>query len=249
MWIKNQAIIVGTDHIHTKTNRQDYVLTYSDRDITCGVVCDGCSSGQFSEFGACFIANLVIKLLKTNREATAELLTVEMMIEIKRAIDSVLFLLHDYSTTLPIDIAHFIEHHFLSTFVFCMIAGDRIIIGRCGDGLTIVNGIADIADQKNAPHYIAYNNVPKFLLSTSDLNGIEIQVLNEVEVNSIVIGTDGLVPLLEANEGHELFGTEKRQLQRKFNVWQNKRQLFHDDVSCVVFEKVKNEDSIMRAND
>ena len=61
-------------------------------------------------------------------------------------------------------------------------------------------------------------------------------------VDRLVIASDGLIPALKAGKLPDIFGTKKRQLQRLFNVWQQKEKLFYDDVSCIVFEKEEKAD-------
>lgn len=250
MWTKSSAIHIGTDHIYAKTNRQDTVLTYQDDKITCGVVCDGCSSGENSELGAYLIANLVMKILRNLPPVVSEeILSTMLTMEITHMFSIVTGRIFGWPDAIDgvKEIVNFIENHFLSTFVFCIVRHDKdleedneIIIGQSGDGIIITNGIVNVIDQANSPHYIAYNNVPKDFLAGNGtkLRGIEIEILPEDEVSSIVIASDGLLPLLEMNMGEELFGTKKRQLQRKINVLQNKQKMFHDDISCVVFEKM-----------
>jgi hypothetical protein len=103
----------------------------------------------------------------------------------------------------------------------------------------VINDDVKIIDQQGKPDYIAYREIPAVFFTESRRPGgdFSIGMYAASLVNRLVIASDGLVPVIRAQMLPELFRTEKRQLQRKFNVWQQKEKLFYDDVSCVVFEK------------
>jgi serine/threonine protein phosphatase PrpC len=136
----------------------------------------------------------------------------------------------------------FLKEFMLSTCLFCVIIDNKIIIGHCGDGVIIVNDDIRILDQIGSPHYIAYKNIPKEVLETnpSNLDFFKIEEYDFTKINKIVIGSDGIQPLVDKKMISDLYGTQKRQLQRKFNVWQQNK-LFGDDATCIVIEKNEKE--------
>jgi serine/threonine protein phosphatase PrpC len=137
----------------------------------------------------------------------------------------------------------FIENYLLSTFIFFLIRNDIVFVGHCGDGIIVLNNhlglgnIVNCIDERGSPDYIAYRLVPSNILKDSSKQiEIKVDVHCAAEIDKLVIATDGLQPLVDSLELDQLYDTQKRQLQRKFNIWQNDKK-FGDDTSCIVVEK------------
>lgn len=244
IWTVNYASVIGLEHQFEKTNKQDFCKVAHTENIIVGVVCDGCSSGKHSETGSTLIGYYLLQyLLKycPYENENFEIQAIESFVQekITKFIGGVL----DLMQLEDCNRINFVENCFLSTIIFCVIRGDYVYIGHCGDGVYIINRkdkseIVNI-DQDNKPHYIAYHNVPVEALHNTDvIKGIYVQQYKLDDIDSIIIGSDGIEPLLQNNRS-ELLHTSKRQLQRKFNVWQSKDKMFTDDASCIVFEKAE----------
>jgi len=240
-WVINSATIVGRDHILTKKNRQDFLVYREFEDLKIGVVCDGCGEGEYSEVGASLIGTFTLNFLlnhfKPNVLPVAQAflpLSTEYLEQcITFFIKSLSIMLYERQEIL------FVKDFMLSTCLFCVIDKENITIGYCGDGVIIINDKARILDQKGAPHYIAYKNIPKEALEKqpTSLNFFTIETYKQSEIEKVVIGSDGVVPIVESSiiSQLQLYGTKKRQLQRKFNIW-HEEKLFCDDATCIVFE-------------
>jgi len=268
MWNVNKAMIIGRDHVLFKTNKQDFCATLIDKQHVYGIICDGCGSGQFTEVGACLFGNLILNNLslgalddyyspfKEDVDAFTANTSQQIISNVVKGIiepTSYKFI-NDLLRGLRIDDIQdqikFIDEYLLTTFIFGIVLSDYIIIGHCGDGVIIIDDNATIIHQDGGPHYLMYDNVPRQALvnQPTKLQGLQISMYDIKVVNKIAIGSDGLIPLVERQLTSELYGTKKRGLQRKFNVWSD-RKIFYDDASCIVFEKViENANSLPEQN-
>jgi len=243
-WIINKAIVAGTDHTFVKLNCQDFCRVEANELQTkiCGVVCDGCSSGTMSEVGAMLMGQYLLNFLMHldfayfDDESLQNIVQSRIVRFVNDIMDSVMYDSHIKEKV------SFLEHNMMATFIFCVIDKDKIFIGRCGDGVIILNDIVKVIDENDRPSYIAYNCIPQNykqnpFVTAEPVPSIQVQV-DQIFATKIVIATDGLRAAIVNNLTPELYGATKRQLQRKFNVWQMQDKIFSDDTSCIVFEKV-----------
>jgi hypothetical protein len=251
-WTMNSASIIGTNHIWDRSNRQDFVATSQKNGYLYGVVCDGCGSGSNSEVGACLIGNTLMARLALyggiyfEDESMLKVLCQSIRMNLGFMLEAVMFhtlFVDKPEGEDPTTKVQFIENHLLSTFLFFIAdrGSGKVIVGSCGDGIIIADDDVRTIDQSDAPHYLAYDLVPKERLveGAHNLTGVTASLISP-EVKKIVIATDGVQPLLNsAGWQQTLYGTTGRQLQRKFNVFQTKDKLFGDDASCVVLEQVE----------
>jgi serine/threonine protein phosphatase PrpC len=235
-WKINSGIIIGTEHVFAKSNRQDFCKTISTKKGIFGIVCDGCSSTTNAEVGSALLGRFALKTLHQLTFNNVE----EYKLELQSKLENFLKCLTDLMADSESDKVDFIQNYLLTTMIFCVVIEDKIIVGYAGDGIIIVETnetkLTNRINQNNYPHYLAYNIVPKEYLLAIEPNDIVIEEYSVNDVKSIVIATDGLDPLFEKKLIDEVYRTSDRQLQRKFNIWQNKK-MFSDDVSCIVFEK------------
>lgn len=234
-WTLNSASIIGRDHELSKKNRQDFFHSYVSDDRIIGTVCDGCGESKYSEFGASLMGVMLVNFLRfcENFNEIGKLLEKEFDYCFK-TLQNILY----FEVTTEQEKISFTKEFLLSTNLFCILVKNKIIIGNCGDGVIIVNKNIVTIDQDGKPEYIAYKSIPKEALETqpSSLNFFNIQTYDQFDVDSIVIATDGIQPIIDNNMFEQIYGTKKRQLQRKFNVWQNEG-FFADDATCIVIEK------------
>ncbi|MDD5649356.1 MAG: protein phosphatase 2C domain-containing protein [Candidatus Nanoarchaeia archaeon] len=240
-WNINTATIVGRDHEFSRKNRQDFLHTYQSDELIVGVVCDGCGESKYSEVGAALIGTFIVNYLKSfngiinfnHIKGFKEILEYDLTCFLNN-IENLVF----FNDNCEKEKISFIKEFLLSTCLFCILTKDSVIIANCGDGIIIINDEIKIIDQYSIPEYIAYKIVPKEALekTPSELSFFNIQVFDCKDINKIVIGSDGIQPLIDENLILHIYGKQKRQLQRKFNVWQNEG-VFGDDASCIVIEK------------
>jgi serine/threonine protein phosphatase PrpC len=245
-WNINSAFIIGHEHERTKTNRQDFCGYFlpgdGERKRYGGVICDGCSAGTYSEVGAALIGNLILTLIKAGDIAKPDVFGGYFEYNISHFLQA---LIECLKISPGADKINFIHHFLLTTFIFAVIEEERLVVGRSGDGVIIINDDVNIIDQQGKPHYIAYREIPPefFTEPPGPREDFFITMYPASNVHKLVIASDGLVPVIRGQRQRlqEIYGTHKRQLQRKFNVWQQKEKLFYDDVSCIVFERKEEE--------
>lgn len=259
-WNINAATIVGRDHELSKKNRQDFQLSYQSQNLIVGVVCDGCGESLYSEVGASLIGTYIVNFFRYSIASSSQFYDVQFFSpsHLKFSLETKLT---DFIASLQTQLLfkeseksekiNFLDEFMLCTSLFCVLTNEIVIVGRCGDGVVVINDNVEfdnnLSDKDNkGPEYIAYKVVPKEALKTtpSSLGFFQIDSFHEKDVNSIIIGSDGIQPILDKNLMSEMYGTKKRKLQRKFNLWQEEK-LFADDATCIVVEKQKhdNEDS------
>lgn len=237
-WSLNCASIIGRDHELSKKNRQDFTHSFISTECIVGTVCDGCGESKYSEVGASLMSLMIVNYLRHFQtclfhESFKKRLEEEFACCFK-AIERAVYI--DYSQTS--EKVGFVKDFLLSTCLFCVLLEDKIVVGNCGDGVIIIDDKINNIDQSGKPEYIAYKSVPKEALDTpsTELDFFNIQIFEQSNVNRIIIGTDGIQPLVDKGLTSQLYNTQKRKLQRKFNVWQNEG-LFADDATCIVIEK------------
>jgi len=246
-WNLNSALIIGRDHELAKKNRQDALTFFKEKDKIIGVICDGCGESQFSEIGSSLLSIFTLNLLKqieyeivessiTFQEHIKILIKRQLETEISRFIQKTMQTLLIETTIEEID---FIKDYFLSTILFFIINENLSVVGHCGDGVIIVNKNIYSVNQSGSPHYISYKCIPKEVLDKqpSELEYFNIETYPTNSISHIIIGSDGLEPIINANLMDHLLETQKRQLQRRFNIWQQQK-MFGDDVSCIVVENL-----------
>lgn len=213
--------VQGRDHRLQGRNNQDAFFLLEREDVTVAIVCDGCSSGAHSEIGARLgaeyaarlIANVAVgdyQLSEADPDAGFPMrksitpkppyfkpwyVSNELATEINRPIP--------YSS-MPRDIdpafRSFVMEHLLFTIVGVAITSEMATFFALGDGVIVVNGeVTTLGPFKdNAPPYLGYR-----LLSPHSRKHPDIQVVREIpmaELNSFVIGTDGVTHLIDAAE-------------------------------------------------
>jgi len=239
-WVLNKASIISREHEFSKKNKQDFFHAHVSPELLIGVVCDGCGESKYSEVGSALLSTFVVNFLRdvnpdvfSNVQVFKQLLEYEIDLFIER-LEGVLF----FNVTTQPERISFIKEFMLSTCLFCVITKDKVVVANCGDGVIIVNNKIHEIYQQGRPEYIAYKSVPKEALEQrpSELEFFTINIFDCDKIENVVIGTDGIQPLIDKNLVLNLYRTQKRQLQRKFNIWQNDG-LFGDDATCIVIER------------
>lgn len=239
-WLINTASIVGRDHQLSFKNKQDFAHFHQTSEFLVATVCDGCGESKYSEVGASLLGMFAINFMRnTSPEYIVDSVKLKTLIEYEfdlfvKRLEGILF----FEITPQHERVSFIKEFLLSTCLFCTIVKDKVVVGNCGDGIIILNKQIHEIHQDGIPEYIAYKSIPKEALEKrpTELSFFTIKVFDKNEIDCIIIGTDGIQPLIDNSLDSQLYGTQKRQLQRKFNLW-HEQKLFGDDATCIVIEK------------
>lgn len=211
--------VAGRDHVAAGRNNQDAFAWHQDERCTIAVVCDGCSEGAHSEVGAQLGARLAVRML---RHAIAnptipggEHGEPDIALSLPEDIESVLTAarggIRSPLSSLAMtacggqreELLRFVRDHLLATVVGCVIAPWGTVVFSVGDGTYAVNGMLTQIGPfpNNEPPYLAYD-----LLPTSALRrGMDLQFrvqafMPTADVQSLLLGTDGVVDLVAAEQ-------------------------------------------------
>lgn len=187
----------GSEHARTGRNNQDAFLIRKTPELLLAIVCDGCSSGSsgvsHNEVGAWLGAHVVADAItRAARHPTMD------WVAIRR--DVVQSLRHTLSTMGGTSRA-LVNDLFLFTLVVAVVTPDQASFAAIGDGVVFVNGerVALGPYENNMPPYVAYNLVESTIHPTL----LDFQVLRTLptrELQSFLVGTDGVEDLVEASE-------------------------------------------------
>lgn len=207
--------VIGRDHLRPFgwRNNQDSYAIQSSSDFIVAVVTDGCGSEAKSEVGAVLGARLVAEAV--TRELHELYLGLGRHLDLDR--DIPIGLLSGFWSTVRWRVLDTIERlamnmgprmretifdHFLFTVNGVALTSHRATFFAIGDGVTFLNGV-------QIPHPTFENNAPAYLTYTAlkgpgDLdpaNDFRItKVIPTEEVETILIGTDGVLHLIAAEE-------------------------------------------------
>jgi hypothetical protein len=124
-----------------------------------------------------------------------------------------------------------INDYFLFTVVGVFLTRRETVFFSLGDGLLVINGrlISLGPFPGNAPPYLAYGLVPGSLQATPDALSFQVQkVMPTREVQSFLIGTDGVGDLIQA-AGRRLPGKKER-IGALEQFWQQDRYFANPDM-------------------
>ena len=192
--------IVGRDHVRLHKNNQDGFAIAMDDRVLVAAVTDGCGSGKYSEVGAKLAAAWLARCASTyahgaNATEQADALG-QALIDF---IGSVCFQMSPGGLAID-DILH---HYFLFTYIVVVMTPELTWISGQGDGVFAVNGKVTVLDSgpDNAPRYCAYRLAdPARLKSGTAAKAVRPSTLfvgPTADVESVIIGTDGLNDLID----------------------------------------------------
>ncbi len=250
--------IQGKEHLRLAKNNQDAYHTLSNEQYTIAVVCDGCSSGQHSEVGAQIGVRLIVEMLA--KALSSQLIQENQTIPreiLEQVQQDLLSQIGSLTKTMGGNWLQTLKDYFLFTIVGVVITATDLLVFSLGDGVIIINGqeleLGSVTD--NAPPYLAYGlscEVPSqdWLFQVHSLPPLE-------EVESILIGTDGVRELIKAAQAklpgkQELVGsieqfwqqdryfTNPDQVRRRLSLinrevtkFNSQRQQFHKQVGLL----------------
>jgi hypothetical protein len=190
--------IQGREHLRLAKNNQDAYYTLSNEQHTIAIVCDGCGSGRYSEVGAQFgvrlIGEILTKALSTqlcqSNQIPPQLLS-QLYQDLLSQIDNL-------SRAMGGNWLQTLKDYFLFTIVGVVITAADICVFSLGDGVIIVNGCElELGSfPGNAPPYLVYGLSAAVPDQDSFFQIHKLPPLAEVE--SILIGTDGVSELIQS---------------------------------------------------
>ncbi len=213
--------VIGRHHSTVGKNNQDSYYSYAQEGFTLGVVCDGCGSGCHSEVGA----QLGVRLVG---QALAQQLQHNQSVNWEELREFILQQIRCISETLAItnSLGQILREYFFFTIVGVVITPTDTTIFSLGDGVIALNGnIKEIGPfPDNAPPYIT----DELLEGSKGINfNIEFQLPTD-KVESIMIGTDGVADLMNAEKYTIAGKTEKVGNIAQF--WQDDRYFNNPDM-------------------
>jgi len=198
------ATVAGRDHRTIGKNNQDSRQTHIDERCLVAVVTDGCGSGVKSEVGAILGARLAVEELGLFVPTGANIDTAEPPLpfdqeDLEDARCAILGKLEEIASMFGGSHSQFVNDHLLFTLVGALVLPDISMFFSIGDGYLNVNGemipIGPFPD--NMPPYISYGLV-KSEIDPALLKFKIHRVIPTAELNSFVVGTDGVIDLTAA---------------------------------------------------
>jgi serine/threonine protein phosphatase PrpC len=204
--------VVGTYHTRTNKNNQDSFFYVEHQDHIIGVVCDGCGSGEYSEVGANIGGPALAWELSASgiHKAGNDPSKIDELLKRVRILVS--SRLSKCASRVGLPYVESVSDYFLFTVVAFVIGREYTYIISIGDGFYALNQkqVTLGPFENNAPPYIAYNLVADRLqgITKEELCFVVHEVISTPEVKSIVLGTDGVDDLIEA-ESKKIPGKEE----------------------------------------
>jgi hypothetical protein len=186
--------VAGTLHRKADKPLQDAFSWRRGRRSLVAIVCDGCGSAPYSEVGARLGARLLCEAVGGRLDAGLE---VADPVVWRRVRADVLAQLGRLATAMGGDFAGTVTDHFLFTVVGVAITEDAAAVFGAGDGVYAINGAVEVleAGDGNRPDYVAYG-----LLGDDDAELLVHRVIPTAELESVLIGTDGVTDVLVAED-------------------------------------------------
>lgn len=217
--------VVGREHVRVHKNNQDGYAIASDGETIVAAVTDGCSSSKYSEVGARLAAAWLARCATTYAPGPTGPERAEALGD--ALIDFISSVCIQMSPGgMPID--DLLHHYFLFTYLCVVLTREDVWIVGQGDGVFSVNGVTTVLDSgpDNAPRYPAYRLAdPKRLKGGAEtVHGGKPATLYtgaSADLESLVIGTDGLVDLMQSadqslHDGSRQGGLEQFERENRF---------------------------------
>jgi hypothetical protein len=259
-WTVSAAVKVGHHHLYKGANCQDAADFFASDEIICGIGCDGCGSGDYSEVGARMLCNFALsEVSRLHRMGfTSDEIVTTLFGSLTRFVDMQVHLACPIET--PQQIAYYVKHHWLATMMGFIIPREGSgIIFHCGDGIYACDDYHHELDQQNVPHYLAYHCLrdPGSVGVGPDVIPMAFETLSfDANTKRVMVASDGfshhnehklslsmqkhseLTPVLFNQQWGKTgqFGLKK---------WMNSRSdrgYFEDDCSIITAERLNAED-------
>jgi Protein phosphatase 2C len=227
--------VLGADHLKVKKNCQDTYATRQTKDYFVAFVCDGGSNSNlgyetFTEVGARIGVNIVtnyvadrlnnISRWRWNAYLQSANFWGDVQTNLLKQVDGIARGMGGHYRRNVVD-------YFLFTLVGMVITPDITLFTGIGDGYFFLNGEkyeVHSSGSDNMPVYIAYNLVETNLkkMSPEDLKlGVK-KIVPSATVNSVMIASDGLTPLIVNDEKTEEDETRRMDVGSIEQFWNEK---------------------------
>jgi len=194
--------VVGRRHLGRKNllvgkNNQDSLSCVKSSDCIIAVVADGCGSSSQSEIGSVMACEWICKLIPEYLNMGYDI--DEMWQDLKNDIVA------NIKSTAQNMSGNFVDNimeKFLFTILGCVVTPENVYIFSIGDGVYFVNDTMHNLGPfpNNAPPFIAYECIPSslFMKPPTDSFDFDVRIYDTDIVENILIGTDGVIDLVEA---------------------------------------------------
>lgn len=199
--------ITGKLHTRRGQNNQDAFYAISDSEAIVALVCDGCGAEKNSEVGAKLGAHLLAESIRRHTEIFShrQISLVKANAPYpfwERVLEDVLAQIRVLANAMGQSLSSVIYDYFLFTMVGALVTKAGTVVFSLGDGVAYANGefrqFGPFPD--NEPPYLGYGITGSSLTEKDpELLKVKIHWLIPTEqVNSILIGTDGVIDLIKA---------------------------------------------------
>lgn len=227
--------VIGRDHRKIGKNNQDAYYIAQNDDTLVAIVADGCGdpSSPFSEvgsrIGAKLVATTVLQFAK-NYECCDQSFFNDVLDSVLRDIVKISDHIDPYNE------GNTLKDMFLFTIVGVIIRKDISVFFTLGDGVIRINGLQIKMSKydNNAPPYIVYNLMKSSLVAFEPTSIIIFNiraVLSTKNLNSFLIGTDGVDYLTDVSE----FWTDSK-LFENVNAVNNRLAAINRDTQTIDWE-------------
>lgn len=196
--------VIGTDHVLEGKPNQDAFVWSAHNDCIIAVVCDGCGGAKHSEVGSKVGARIIVKLIEEQLRYNLATLDSPHTSFLEKVRQDVLAQLRILTNAMGNSFSQTVADYFLFTIIGFLITPFRALIFSIGDGVFIVNGeittIGPFPD--NEPPYISYGLTGSKVTDKNPefLKFWFYKFLQTEDLNSVLIGCDGVKDLIEAEE-------------------------------------------------
>jgi serine/threonine protein phosphatase PrpC len=232
------ASLTGREHLRRNRNNQDAVAIEAASGRIAAVIADGCGEASRSEIGAVLGARFLAGWLARSDEA-----------EDLRWAEAACDALTEYLRTVargswsPERNEAFVAEHLLFTFLAAVVTPARFLVFGCGDGVVRVDHTLLVLDSgpDNAPEYLGYRLTESKLVNQPRMCDVRPRVhVSGERFSRLVIGTDGLVPLLTPEDAIDRLTREVAAsgnatlLQRGFVLLRDRERRVQDDATAAL---------------
>jgi hypothetical protein len=195
--------VIGAEHKRRGVNNQDAYCVAFEEDAIIALVCDGCSSGFYSEVGANIGARLILESIGRNLHNCWD-----WNKGLERIRQEVLAKIRILALDMGGSFSQNIYQYFLFTVIGTILKRDETIIFSIGDGFFSVDGEKTTIGPfpKNEPPYMAYD-----LVSSNPSPDFKFNIQENLvtgSFNNLLIGSDGVSDLVKI-EDKIIPGTKK----------------------------------------
>lgn len=232
--------VIGASHRKKGTNNQDSYITYCDDDLFIGLISDGCSYKDQplsrSEIGSALLCEFT----------TSSILSLRHQIGSEQFFHTLFRNLNDriaLHLSLIDEPERYTRKYLQATLLGCIISNNHLWIFSCGDGIYFLNGNQHtiLPQEGNSPVYIAYQFMPTTFSSALLDRELRFHVQQSIsmdEVDSVLLGSDGLQELIDAKEA--LIHVRNEPIG-EIEQWWTKDLYFRNPVSATNWLRMMNE--------